>query len=517
MNRWMCRLQSYVLSLAVAAAGLPVSAAPVKALRGEAYQVDCQGVLEALKSGEIDAYLLNQPQNDAQRLQLMKDYRLVFNQRFQEAILLTLKERKLDRDTGVKSLDKYISQLRDLAAQPEEQFMLFTRDVLKHMKALTAGTPSENTARVEFLRTKRVLEAIERSPQRPDLERTISDAIRLALVITLKQALFENAKQVTGSWPVVIAASAIGLAIMLYFFGEVPGYHDYTYSGQRYIDDEFNVFFMWNAGMTLAGLSSGAASGGAATGSWVGWKKFWQRREARGYVIPDTILAGGVSAKVKSLFDSYKDEADSGVWSVAKACETDICKLSPVEIAYLGHLDILDIQTLTEGTTGDVRPSNILRLIENAQAFGKDLAGNPDSFRAHMRFMGALNEIITLFTVDQNARKDAVKLLVKKIDETSGNIRDLKRKPYQSRVQDLTEERLQKNEILIQKLNSDLATLQAMQFDQDAFDKYVERIRPFVDELRSRLEPLPETPGQWKSAAEEAALILDKMKASLAK
>lgn len=507
------KLIAWSLSFSIFAGSFPAAAA--EPFRGAPYAISCEGLLEALKSGEIDSFLLGQAKTDAEKAQLLYDYQLIFNQKFQEAILLALREIQIDRDAGRKPLLKFIRDLKALTQRNDESFALFTRSVLKHLKDLHASAPEENVARVHYLRTKRIIEAIEKSGNRDEIEKVMGTAVRMALLLTLKDGLLQESKDGKSSGKWLLGGTVIGLAIVLYFFGEMPGYHTYSYYGYKRSSYEMNYFLGWNFFMTFLG-AAGSFMSSAFLGSMTTKMRAGGQAAAINVSPEAEFNSGKLKVTVQDLFEKYEEEAKLGILSVREACKKDICELTPVEIAYLGHLDILDIKALMENSTGDVRPSNIARLITVAQSEATNLQATPGAYRAHMKFMGALNEIITLFTVDEEKRAAAVQALVERIDETTKLIEELTLKPYSYRVQDLTEERLQKNEMLIEKLNSDIATLQAMRFDQNAFDGYLKKIKPFVERLKDRLQPMPRTPGQWKSAAEEAALILDQMKVSLA-
>lgn len=515
-----------VLSFSIALSGLPAwGAVTTTEFKGEEYAKHCEGMLEAIKNGEIDAYLLGQAETDAERAQVLFDYRLIFNEQFNKAVMAAVNKRGIRAGDTHKSLRKYVKDIAALAKMPEQEFAAFTQEVLDQLKAISAAADTGNAhaSHVAYLRTSRILEAIAKSPQRAEVMRVMGTAVRIALLATLKAGLVNAAQgsPLPSVNKIMIGGLILGVAVTLLLFGAMPE-HIPARRATRYWEDPVAAHtewhFFWNLLMTLGGGMGGVVSslvGGF--GIEVGAGFHFNHRAGKVEFAQTVQTARKTDIAVKDLFENYEDDADNGVLSVIKVCDKDICQLNPVELAYLGHLDILEIKALTDAMTGDVRPTTIVKVIDSAQSMAKELADNPESYRAHMRFMGTINDLSKRFTLDTEKRSEAMENLNGRIAKTSEVIRDLKERPYSYDFADLNEERLLKNEMLIQKLNSDLGTLEAMVFDQAAFDKYVETIKPFIQELKDLLNPRPQTPGQWKNAAENSILVLDKMKASLRK
>lgn len=262
------------------------------------YIQSCDGLLEAVAAERAEDFFMDAVQSEAQVLQLLYDYGLIFTQEYQDAVLAAMNDFALmtpNKDAlgllGPDHLLTFLGQIQDLLGSPplrQNQFVERVAGYLQQRAAVgrTKDPFADLRSQVSFSRVQNLFKAADRSVNRDLFYSTFGLVIRLTLLRTAQQAALK------------ISPSALQLYSSAVSTVVTAGFR------QKLIDMDPYISFQDTYG------------------------HYKQRR-------------------VRSLFNQYKRSMHKESLCLAEACEfSHVYDLTPAQLIYLGHMEILELDAL---------------------------------------------------------------------------------------------------------------------------------------------------------------------------
>lgn len=213
----------------------------------------------------------------------------------------------------------------------------------------------------------------------------------------------------------------------------------------------------------------------------------------------------------RTIFETYAELSDSLI-SLEQACKKDICELSPLQVAYIGHIDFLELEQLQIQIKEVFREKSITEQIETLRTMARDVVSDPANYKKQITLRRQLElfaqELDSVRTIRSTLADDLVGR-AKKLREAIGKLRA---KPYEVAAKELSDGDIVKFQILMRKLDSELSQLEKIPSDITKFTARVQRAGEMLERLnKGYLGQMPTKPEDWKELSENFLVELDRL------
>ena len=365
------------MMLAVFLSALNLAPAYAGDFHTEKYILSCTGLLEAFRSEKGEEALLKGIKSEAQMVQLLYDYGAIFTKEYQDAVLSAFNEivssTAFQKGSSSESLSELVRTIATLLDDRGRfgQFVLRVGSILQQRAAVGKNDPEQD--RVTFSRIQNLFRAAGASSNGNLFYSAFATVIQKTLMRTAQQAAAKAVPQVRGS-----------------------GYYSYAYG---------NPYASSNAGYEFFGLSRGLVE------RFTGFDPYIFFRETYGAT---------KKRRARSLFSQYKRSMRSGSLSISEASEEDhVYNLTPVQLAYLGHIEILELAGMRMQIVNAIRAFHFnagFQEIRNAAlALGKD--------KENTELQSALRQRVFQFLRNFDQNKQNLKQLIENLQKAIDTLR----------------------------------------------------------------------------------------------
>ncbi len=514
-------LTAMLILLSMPASSMAAKTKPLRHLEGTSYLSNCENFLDAAGTDKVDAELLKAVKSESDFVELLVDYNIVGAARFRIALNTALKDVGIFEPLYIKNVSKVARQINRLATNQDATLLeTVTTKTLENIKSLAASLEDPDRARVQHLATVRLLEAIENSDKATLFKSTFKKAIQIALLATVHQ-LMKNPKDYSSgdltaldiAKPIVLIGG-FGL-VGAYFFGSYPADPWFESLGPIGVPLDHAVNYPFSTLFSGAGGFFGLLLGIAIFEK--AYNSIAKRMGAEiGQAAPTVKVSRHKKAKaVSSLYRVYNEELPELVVPLTDInCSEDICKLSPPQIAYLGHLEILQIKSLVSTANANFSLTALRQSIENTLSTCRDLTTQAHNYRIQTRCFELVANLYSRFSIGTEERDEHRIAIELAVDEAKSAIAKLNKILFDNNAGSLSPDEIRKHEFVEAKLSSDLASIRDINLDSRALDKSLERAQAEIDELGRLTETPPHAPREWLAWAEQTVLTLEKLQQS---
>jgi hypothetical protein len=501
-----------------------------KAIHGQSYFHHCEGLLEAISQEKVEEFFMGQVQSQEQALRLLADYGIIFTKEFREALLLTLDQRGIkrpelhvtdsvylgvvdhpsfyddddDRKAAIRQIYKdFAHGLVRVAQLPELEFKSFVREVLVNLRR-SIDTTEKVDPNLE-LKSKIVTNFIAAitTIENQYVEPTLNLFIRTAILDLVRGPMMEGAYTgrdysddtgLTGVW--VLAGGVLGLALSVVLVlgteADNPG-----------------------IGMlTLIGTSGGGGILGGVYGArrlGIHDRRMAPLRALRNNLQFHVAMDDGTAVStVRNLLEDYEQTSIALGVTMDQVCQTgNICKFSPVQLAYLGHLDMLHMEAVSDFVGFSLSSVHLDDRFRQIRSATENLRANPGDYRAQLSFRQVVVTTQEQFAASETAIREALPQLAEHVERGKQQIAGLKKSLFQFPSAQYSEDLINKNQILRAKLQTDLQTLVDVQTNQEKILARIEALRPQLDRLSEFVLGADHSDADWKKSAGDMLVFLD--------
>lgn len=487
---------------------------------------DCSVLLAGLESDSVEEHFLKAADSQEKMVSLLVDYGFIFSQRFNDALQWVLAKQ------GLPIYDISSNKLKSLNRR-QEKTVVTTLHGLKANYDLSKAAMSDlvwqavdrivsyfNLAeasaqeKIEHLRFTQLVSAAKKSPQRVQFEATMGQHIRESLVATsqnLLEALKNTLQSSDRRWS--LRACSLG-AVGALAGGAIA-------AAGILCDVDLNMVSDWNQfvfgfGLGVGGVGYVGGNLGLRKGrQWQASRIDWSlaqleigeasavNEEDSQRLLPPSPLELGHAG---SLFQTLHTSASAQILTLAEACQKDVCTLTPVEIAYLGHVDILELKNVfAEFKT---LHQKVKAAVIDTRANARRLLANLNSKTTHMmlsqslaRFIAQLEELVKTDGTSLSTFQD-------RADQLESRLNQLRARPYEQSAE-LSDEQVEKYASLMTKIESDLSLLDGIKKEvlrsQQTRYKIIETLASFRQIHDRLLDPaIP-----WEGTLQEIMRLLE--------
>ncbi len=487
------------------------------------YLNSCEGLLEAMQTGKVESFFLDQSQNEAQLTKLLYDYGLIFSQEYDEALSAVLKSRGFVKITGQKSLEKYIVQVRALMKSSNQQFDELNQAVLEKIAVRMSGLPTQERSRVAHLKVTQMIEAIQNSDHKEKVFRLLEVTTRFSLLTTIKSAinkrndLSESMDGMRGPLPVALALTGMAGGAVI---GGLSGFWLSDNLVEPYLGWNVLSFLTWAVLTFGLGIGGGAAGlfGGGFTGitlnnlALLSSPLNLKMSSSEDVELDYLAIEANTEFILDGLLEDYESGIKDGLLTLEQACETSVCEMTPVQIAYLGHIEIQEIKAAVESASNMLGTLNLVGALDALQEKARAVIESPDAFDRQFQLLRSVELFERDFSYDPQRSKSAASLLAEKVTAVRELINTLSKKPFSQSTLELHEEDVRKSEMILLKLKSDLKQLHELELEQNRSYTLLKKLRPMLVKIADTRPADPDA-NLWSEYSEQVILLVDQMRA----
>jgi hypothetical protein len=508
-----------VLSLAIlfvdsfGFAQTPRSGSGSQIIQGQSYFKSCDGMLEAVETERLEQFFIGQVQSQAQALKLLADYGLVYSTDFTVALIATLESHGVHHP-GIKVSDNprafqgFAEGVLRIADLSDEDFGAFVREVLVNLKK-TVDTSSDPTplTQIQSLVVSRIIDAVLNSGS-IHLEPMFALVVRTAILNTVHDPMFGGVLKAA-----LLSKIRGRIATGFIFFNLCS-------AAGCILPSAFGVSH--GVGNSVA-VASGVGSLLSLPSLLIVQSLIdnWVRRKTPtstspfGASLQTQMDDLSVIEEVRSLFKESKSSLNDVVVSLGQACSAiSLCQFNPIQLAYLGHLEMEQMRAMDLALQSSLRTLNMNQKLSTLREAATQLRANPES-----RNLQILVHQTLLWTVEssellESIAYDDLSTLEAKMRETKRQIMQLRDRVFRISPDDTGFDMPLKKQLIIAKLETDLATLTSVESGR-------EQIRHRFEDLKGLLRGLSavdfanlHSSDEWRDTASQILVILDQVPTS---
>lgn len=488
-------------------------------------KVDCNLFLENSTAGKIEEFFLSQATTEEDMTQLLTEYGLVASQRFNEALQLLVQEQGAPlEDVKVltsksKNKNKATNSASGVSLTREEskKFILalekfksiyelrgaeastFVHQLIERVISLASAGKELPVAQVEHHRLSRLAQAARSSSQRDLFEKVIADHIRQTLMLT-SNALIEVLK--VGWFQKNLDLKSLGIVAG----GILPivgiDFTIFQFVGLDDLMSEPLLGPLWCL-MHWVVVPIGGAIGydfGEHLGKRLAKKKT-QIYQLEGSSKP--LLAS-------NFYDVIEKPLSAKVIGLGAACSGDVCDITPVEMAYIGHLDLVELEIAFNELKKSFQDDDLKGLTKIIREQALILLEKSDSVAAQLRLAHAISKLNQSLQNSRSVRGAAIDLLVSRVERTKRNMELLQEKAYGD-SRELSHDRLEKYIMYMAKAETDLATVGQLRISTDVLAARQKELEDLIALWNQLIGEMPRSSKNWQDFAEKVSFALDRM------
>jgi hypothetical protein len=465
-------------------------------------------------------------------LQLLTDYGLIYTKEFRMAVLATLQDR--DIQVPVSGLDvrhpiqadvkTFATKVLEVARLPESDFEVFASEILANFEKIVLQESSSPSQIIASLMVQRLI-ALRGQKQ---LGAVFSDFLRASLLTTVRSILVKSAKAhqtpSLTSAPLLFGILGVlggsigaihGLILGFVLTVDTPhwaidhtlfGYHVYLpyLTFVRYSTVTLAGFFAFNItpSLYLERRSKGRES----------------RTKVPRASIPRFAVNlddGRLHRRVASLLEDQEQSLQELVVTLDQVCQSkDLCQWNPVQLGYLGHLEMLEAEEMGEAV-GPALAQEISKIdlqgnLRALQSSAQKLREDPNDNLERLALQRGISSLLTaLDSADQEITAILQKIETQ-ISTTQNRIKDIRAfveaLPQQSASNDAVP---LKRELILARLNADLNTWKETNVDSTTVKDRLANLRATISRLNDLAAQPPTDPSTVRNMASEILVLLE--------
>jgi hypothetical protein len=195
--------------------------------------------------------------------------------------------------------------------------------------------------------------------------------------------------------------------------------------------------------------------------------------------------------------------------SLDQVCkEPDVCRFNPLQLAYLGHVDLLQSENLAAVVRSILVNSGLTTGFQELRVAAEALRQDPSSYRKQATFLQTVLKMVQVPESNEQRLRDGLQNLVTKIEEIKKQLVEVRNKLYRFSVPQFSEELMLKNEIIMIRLQTDLMSLTDVQSHQEEILARFEGLRPILARLSKAIVNEYQPPEVWKENASDVLMAL---------
>lgn len=483
------------------------------------YLERCDGYLTAVEQGRVENFFLASAGADSQKImRLLVDYGAVFSRRYNEAVMVALNSRGISPPKSRKELYRFIRSIREFLKSSDDKFDQLNSAVLELMTTRAAAADQgEIVSRVEHLKIRNLSHAIQSSPNRDQVMRVLEAAVRFTLLASIREAV-ERYAELDKNSLISDERSARAVGILGMVAGPIGGFR-LNYSLYDFLlNHNFDLgiwFYLTGAILTFGGLIAGTFAG-TFVGLLVKSRMFGTElggpysKGDENVVRTVRRLEGEAEFSVNGLLDSYAEITDRIVLRLDKACEKPICELSPVDVAYLGHIEIQEVKALTQSAAILLGGLSIADRLSKLKSTAQKVLQSPDDLEQRFYLMREIEIFERDFSYDSNRSKSSAAVLAKEVAKVRAWIEKISHKPFAQSTLNLPLEDVNKYEMILIKLRSDLKQLSTLELEQTTAFARLKLLAPAIVKM-IEAKPKGMAAPEWERYAELVVLSVEEM------
>jgi hypothetical protein len=213
---------------------------------------------------------------------------------------------------------------------------------------------------------------------------------------------------------------------------------------------------------------------------------------------------------MSSLLRDQKETLQAVAMTLQDACESSsLCQWSPVQLAYLGHLELLEAQEsaafISEAFISPAQGVHLQAELQQIQTLASDLRDSPDQRDVRLNLQKKIYSLVKDFELAETPFNTALTDLSQKIASNRARVQTLASQIASSNPS----VRGIKDQIVAAKLHSDLATWHEASVNQQALLKRFEALKNLLIPLRNIATREPTTLNETRDMASEVLVRLE--------
>jgi hypothetical protein len=233
----------------------------------------------------------------------------------------------------------------------------------------------------------------------------------------------------------------------------------------------------------------------------------------------EVVLSAGTSpVKLRRLLQESAYLFDqNGPLNLSTACQRNTCLLTPVQAAYLGHVDALELEVLSDslkaavGVSGEVRDS-VLQL----RASARQILNGKNDYQLKANLAQGISSLRQTLIGATSLTLDTIKKVEQRIKSISDIAQEIDEQLY-NKMASLSKEQTATNAIVRNKLDSDLKNLSDVRVNTAAIQALPFMKPEVAKKLEEILAKVPKSNDQtlWVEVSEDLLLLFDRAFPSL--
>jgi hypothetical protein len=514
---------SWTLTLSLLSPALQANAASTSPdiVAGENYPVPCEGLLDAIQTEDVERFLLGQIQSPQQALKLLADYGLIYSGDFQRAVMITLEDRGVkappyygasaDAKTGKppELPAEFVRGVVGVAKLPEPQFKIFVEQVLSNYEKIVNATDvAGSRSQIRSLVAHRFIKAL-REVESQFVLPTYNLFLRTVVLDTARDLLHDLTRK-QGQWDPALTSlmgpTMGGLCGLL--VGSLTNVACLTFSSidiDTTYSNELRVFL----GSGIAGFLFGFAPLIFFSG-----RDEFNKAQARSLVPQQSFqvtMDDGRTGTTMSLFlEDYEKNLTDLVVSLNDVCRaSSVCQFTPVQLAYLGHIDLLEIEAKAANLQFLLGSIGVGEKFSEIRKAANDLRQHPGDYLKQMAFRHMVMTTTSNTMRVESAIRENLRELATLIEAKRKQLEQIRQRLYNFPLQQYSPDLLRKNQIIAVKLDADLETITSVSTNQDQILSRFEKLKPMMERLNALVLNSVHPPEVWQQAASEILVVLD--------
>jgi hypothetical protein len=505
---------------------------PLPTMTGQPYFENCEGLLIALSNEDIEKFFIGQVHSNEQALQLMADFGLIYTDEFRLALIKTLDDRGVhvptievtNQSQFPKELQTLMQQILAITEIPEPDFKKFVLDTLTNYKSIAVANSTNDSAGLlrSHIQTRFIaaVEEIENDYVMP----TYNNFVRAALLATARDLLEAQIRAKKSDWAFIAEPLSVLVlsGILITMTTAAPWIiQNHLHPSPPHLPGfrKFESFLSLMRMMKLLGWI-GAGIGGLPIVFFIPSKAIFvkkqrqfsrriakQNAEAKFEVITDRGLR---LEQTKSLLRDQAQTLQGLVVSLSDFEQTSALQnWSPVQLAYLGHLEMIEAKERGEFINAYFdRPEAGLELthrLSDLQKMASALRAQPDQIRLRIELQKNLFLLTKDFEIAELDIRETVGALSRRILGIQAQIRSLREFFASQNSSSLTS----KHQLILAKLQTDLATWDKAVVGENAILDRLSPIRTHLGQLKILAAREVTDAAETRDMASEILMVLE--------
>ncbi len=492
---------------------------PREVVVAQPYLESCEGLLQAMETEDVETYFASQADSLPKALQLLTDYGLIFTDEFRLAVVMALESRGLtfpgveltDIPNFPDPVEKFAARLKRASHWRPEKFRRFGDDVLRHFpRVVTAQAPNNGEGVVRGMLAQRFVQLLKTSDN-PQLRNAFELFLRASLLATARAVIVRRGR-IQNPWGFG-ATSILAIQRILkgtmngLIFGITAGFpaemivNQYLRRLQPNENETFAIFAVSVAAFTAMQVKRLTMHLGGRR-RWAYDQAHRIRNETPAIAVPFADLPSfrAVNSLVQPSHFTMKDVTVS----LFDTCsDKSLCAWTPVQLAYLGQMELAESKTLAETLQQQIQmQSKVTDRLLGIRELAQQTRNNP-WLRPNLDRQ--VTELVDGFVSVQTSIVTGLARLERQIQDAKLAIAHLRQQVEAAGAKPLSPNEKLQNELLLARLTIDTEIWKDAKVNSAQVLEDLEALKSKIQTLKTCIDqPTPEL----KDIRDQAATLL---------